>query len=153
PRPAPPPPRLVAMLVVDGLRADMLRKVEKGLGPRGLRRLFTRGVRFAAKAPGQAAVGTGPGDALLSTGTYPHANGRTSEMTFDRQTRTQSPILFDAEARDLEAPDDEGKNSSAKNLLTPTIADWLKARSSTSKALAVAPSEESAILLGGRGGQ
>jgi predicted AlkP superfamily pyrophosphatase or phosphodiesterase len=147
-----PAPRLVVLLVVDQLGADVLTKMEPRLGPNGIKRLLG-GTRFTDSTYRQLATYTGPGHALLGTGVYPHKSGIVSNKVFDRATGKSITTLFDPANPLLEAPADPEDDSSPKALLAPTVGDLLKKQSPDSKVVAIALKDRAAVLMAGQTGK
>ncbi|WP_331093698.1 alkaline phosphatase family protein, partial [Archangium sp.] len=146
------PPKLVVLLVVDQLGADVLTKLEPRLGPKGIKRILG-GTRFTDSTYRQLATYTGPGHALLGTGVYPHKSGIVSNKYFDRTTGKSVTTLLDPANPLLEAPADPEDDSSPNKLLAPTVGDLLKKKSPESKVVAVALKDRAAVLMAGHDGK
>src|SRR5260221_3132618 len=68
-------PRLVVLLVVDGLPQRQVVDYWDQLAPDGLRRFLDRGAWFTDAHYGYSVTYTGPGHATILTGAYPHLTG------------------------------------------------------------------------------
>lgn len=144
------------MLVVDQLRADVLARIERRLGPRGLKRLLGRGTRYTHARYRHAATFTAPGHAILATGAYPHRTGIVANMTWDWRLGGLAPALFDPDRRLLGVPataEGEPEDTSPSKLRVATVGDALRAKSPASKVVAVSLKARAAILLGGHTGE
>jgi predicted AlkP superfamily pyrophosphatase or phosphodiesterase len=146
------PPKLVVLLVVDQLGADVLAKMEPRLGPKGIKRILG-GTRFTDSTYRQLATYTGPGHALLGTGVYPHKNGIVSNKYFDRTTGKSVTTLLDPAHPLLEAEPDPEDDSSPEKLLAPTVGDLLKKQNPESKVVAIALKDRAAVLMAGHEGK
>ena len=137
PAPAMAPPRLVLLLVVDGLRALDLERFSP-LFDGGLRRLMDRGVRFADAHHEHAVTTTSPGHATLATGLHPRRHGIIDNWWHERDPAREVSSVGDAEL-----------GASPRRLLAPTLGDWLKERDPSSRVFAVSGKDTAAVLLGG----
>src|SRR5512133_2517772 len=73
--PAPAVPKLVVVLVVDGLPQRQVLAYRDQLAPDGFARFLDRGAWFADAHYGHAVTATAPGHATMLTGAYPHRTG------------------------------------------------------------------------------
>ena len=78
-------PKLVVLIVADQLRADTLKRYRSLLSGDGLLRL-ARGAT-AVGHYGQQNTYTGPGHALIATGSYGYSNGITQNKWFQDVAR------------------------------------------------------------------
>ena len=84
-RPGLPVPKLVLLLVADQFRADNLTRYGSMFVEGGLKRLMRQGA-FAIGRYGQQNTYTGPGHALIATGSYGYLNGITQNKFWNRQS-------------------------------------------------------------------
>jgi len=139
-------PRLAVILVVDQMRADYLdRYSSQWTG--GFKRLLSEGCVFTQADLNYAASETAPGHATISTGCYPRSHGIVGNSWFDQVTGNQRRCVEDSLAGPV---DGEGGEASPRSLLAPTLADWLKDASPSSRVVSIAGKDRAAILLGGR---
>lgn len=131
-------PRLVVLLVVDQLRADLLDRYD-GLFEGGFRYLRDRGLRFSEAHHGHAGTTTAPGHATIATGCDPARHGVISNYWFDRAT---GELAYSVE--------DERFGKSPERLGCSTLGDWLKSAYRQSKVYTISTKDRSAVLLGGR---
>lgn len=138
-REAPPPegvPRLVLFLVLDQGRAEYLERY-RPLLTGGLGRLLEESVVFTDAHHHHAATYTAPGHATLATGLHPSHHGLVGNGWYDREGHWIYCVGDDEDGR------------SPRNLLAPTLGDWIKAASPRSKVFAASGKDRSAILTAG----
>jgi len=136
-------PRLVVVIIADQMRADYIPRFEMDFSTRGFRRLMHEGIYFSSAAYDYGATKTGPGHALIGSGTYPSENGIVGNEWFDRAS-SQTVACGDL------APSVDGRTALA----------WYKGKSFAQRFHAVYPQgriygvshkARSALLLGGPG--
>jgi predicted AlkP superfamily pyrophosphatase or phosphodiesterase len=151
---APPPkkPKLVVVVVIDQLRNSDLQR----LGPHldgGIKRLLDSGARLDGHY-GQQNTYTGPGHALILSGSYGYLNGIIQNKWFNRASGKSEGMLYDPDAHALAGEPEAGEDNSPRNFNGSTLGDELRMASGMAgKAIALAVKERGAILLGGRLGQ
>ena len=91
-------PALVVVLIVDGLPQEQLVKYRDLYGAGGFKRLLDEGAWFGDAHHGQAVTLTGPGHAVVLTGSYPYRNGIIANEWADRNTLQQVYCTGDATA-------------------------------------------------------
>ncbi len=132
-----PPPRLVVLVVVDQLRADLLfRYRDEWTG--GFRRLLEGGVVFPNAWQEHAVTQTAPGHSTLLSGRFPAHTG----------IPTNDLGVPDTLARLI--GDSVSVGASPRKFLGTTLADWLLAADSATRVLSVARKDRGAILPVGR---
>jgi predicted AlkP superfamily pyrophosphatase or phosphodiesterase len=150
--PAPKKPKLVVVVVIDQLRNSDLDR----LGPHltgGIRRLLDGGARLDGHY-GQQNTYTGPGHALVLSGSYGYLNGIIQNKWFNRQSGRSEGMLFDPDAKPLAGESGPDEDTSPRNFNGSTVGDELRLASGmASKTVALALKERGALLLGGRLGQ
>ena len=145
-------PKLVVVVVIDQLRRSEIDR----LGPHftgGLRRALNEGARLDGHY-GHQNTYTGPGHALILSGSYGYLNGIFQNKWFNRATGRSESMLFDAKAQVINrGPVDPGEDSSPRNFYGSTVGDELRmSNGGKSRVVAVAIKERGALLLGGRTG-
>ena len=152
--PAAPPdrPRLVVLLVVDGLPQRQVTAYRDQLGPDGLNRFLERGAWFADARYGHAETLTAPGHATILTGAYPRATGIIDNEWRDPATGDWVYCVGDAAHRYLGHPTAPLAGTSPANLGAQSLGDVLKAADARSKVIAVSGKDRGAILPAGRDG-
>ena len=141
-------PRLVVIVVVDQLRADLLERFHDKFGPNGFRLLTDRGAYFPSCYYEYADTRTGPGHATLLTGAYADGHGIMANRWWDPQLNKMITPVEDARTHLVGS---EGGGVSPKNLLASTLGDELKlATGGKARVFAIALKEYAAVLGGGR---
>jgi len=138
-------PRLVVVVVVDQMRADILDR----FGPAfdgGFRRLLDEGVRFDEAHHAHSMTGTAPGHATLSTGADPRVHGIFEGEWYNPADSTMTNCTRDPSCQ-VVGSDLPGQ--SPHRLLVSTVGDWLKETNPASRVYSVALKARASILLGG----
>jgi predicted AlkP superfamily pyrophosphatase or phosphodiesterase len=143
-------PKLVVVVVVDQLRRGDLDRLAPWLTG-GFKRLRDEAAVLDGHY-GQQNTYTGPGHALIASGSYGYINGIFQNKWFNRATNRSESMLFDAQAKLLGMADaDPGDDNSPRNFLGSTVGDELKmATGGAARVVALALKERGALLLGGR---
>ncbi len=147
-------PKLVVVVVLDQFRADYLTRFDPYFGATGFRRLFSRGASFTGHY-GHYVTYTGPGHALLLSGSYPYVNGIAANKFINPESGKSEAMVFDSGAQIIGAPKtDIDMDVSPKNFIGSTVGDELfLATGGQSKTVSLATKGRGAILLGGRLGK
>jgi hypothetical protein len=133
------PPKLVVVLVVDQLGANVLTRYRAHLKG-GFHRLAKSGAYYPNGVHAIANSATAPGHANIATGAWPSVHGIVSNKWSDPTT-----------GREVYCTEDAAMGMSPTNLVAPTIADAMKlATSGKSRVVTMAGKDRSAILLGGQ---
>ena len=150
--PAAAKPRLVVLLVVDGLPQRQVVDYRDQLAPDGLARFLDRGAWFADAHYGHAFTVTGAGHAVLLTGAHPHRTGiignewrnhATGEIEYC--TGDPAHTYIGHETRKLDG-------TSPKNLKVESLGDVLKGVNPAAKVIAISGKDRGAILPAGHKG-
>ena len=141
------PPPITVMVMVDQLRADVLRRFHDQFEG-GLARLLAEGVVFSDMHHDHAFALTATGHAVLLTGSHPNHTGISSNVYWDRTKRRLVNAVEDLTVTILGAPSDTGRSPQA--MRRPALGDWLKADSPNSKVFVVSGKDRSGILAGGK---
>jgi hypothetical protein len=94
-------PRLVFLLVLDGMRPDYLTRHAHLLPT--LTRLWAEGASFPNAAVNYLPTNTGAGHATIASGAEPAVHGITGNNLYDRAARARHDMLDDWNPRDLAA--------------------------------------------------
>lgn len=140
-----PGPRLVVMITIDGLGADLLERYD-GAFVGGIRRLKDRGYQFTNARVDHAITVSHAGHVTLATGRYPSAHGIVDAAFY--MQGDSGRVLVDAVA-DSSYPIvgmDGVDGASPRRILTDGIADWLRADDERSRALAIGSGNVSSLL-------
>lgn len=146
-----PRPKLVVLLVADQFRLEYLTRFGADFGEGGLRRLLREGAVFDGHY-GQQNTYTGPGHAVIASGSYAYLNGIMQNKWWNRAAGRSEAMLFDDKAKLLAGETSPEDETSPRNFYGTTIGDELKLASPQSKVVSLALKDRGAILLGGRAG-
>lgn len=147
-------PNLVVVISIDQFRSDYLRRFEDlylppgdARNPGGFRFLTEGGADFINSAFTHVPTETGPGHAVIGTGSCPPLNGIVGNEWFDRESGKIVYCVSDPGSKDVTT----GQASmSAKNLWTTTMGDELEqATGGASKTVSVALKDRASILMAG----
>ena len=147
-------PKLVVAIVIDQFRADYLTRFEPYFGETGFKRLARRGAAWTGHY-GHYATYTGPGHALILSGSYPDINGIGANKFFNQETQRSEAMVFDSESEILGVKKtDPDMDVSPRNFIGTTVGDELAlATARQSRTISLATKGRGAILLGGRLGK
>jgi predicted AlkP superfamily pyrophosphatase or phosphodiesterase len=145
-------PKLVVILVADQFRADYLRRFGADFGRGGFARLLREGAVFQGHY-GQQNTYTGPGHALIASGSYAYVNGIMQNKWWNNRAHRSEAMLHDPEAKLLHGETTAEDETSPRNFWGSTIGDELRLASPESRVVAVALKDRGAIMLGGRTGK
>ena len=147
-------PKLVVAIVIDQFRADYLTRFEPSFGDKGFKRLARTGASWKGHY-GHYATYTGPGHALILSGSYPYVNGIAANKFYNRETGRAEAMVFDAASEVLGVKKtDPDMDVSPRNFIGSTVGDELAlATAQKSRTVALATKGRGAILLGGRLGK
>ena len=131
--------------MIDQFRADYLTRFQSQFLPAtrgeklgGFNFLMQKGAYFPFAEYDVSQCMTCSGHAIISTGSYPSANGIVANDYYDR---VKKKIVYCA--------DDEVNDLSPNQLTTTTFSDELKNSGASSKVIGIALKDRSAIMLGG----
>jgi predicted AlkP superfamily pyrophosphatase or phosphodiesterase len=153
PSPAAPPepPKLIVLIAVDQLRADLI-TIYRPLFTGGLARLFREGRHYPNARVAHAPTNSMPGHVTLATGMHPRHHGIVDNDFFETApdgTRRFTFSVADSTVKIVGAPSEDGV--SMRRLETTGLADWVLARDSAARVAAVSMNEYGALLHAGRG--
>lgn len=152
--PIPPaPPKLLVLLVVDGLPQRQITAYRDQLAPDGLARFLDRGAWFADAHYEHAFTVTAAGHATLLTGAYPNRTGIIGNSWRDPATGAPVYNTADTSASYIDHRTDALEDgTSPKNLRAETVGDVLRRGDAASKVIAVSGKDRGAILPAGKAG-
>ena len=146
-------PALVLVLVIDGVPQEQLVKYRDLYGAGGFRQLLDEGAWFGDAHHGQAVTLTGPGHAVVLTGSYPYRNGIIANEWADRNSLAQVYCTGDAAYAYIGEETKKLDGTSPANLRVTTVGDELRyANNGQSKVIAISGKDRGAILLAGKRG-
>src|SRR5687767_12491794 len=142
-------PRLLVTVVVDQLRADYLQVFNKHWRT-GFRTLLDQGMVFEnARYPYLVTI-TCAGHATIGTGALPHRHGMINNTWWQRKERVLTGCSSDPATMDITYGRPIRLGNSATHLLTPTLADEIRAQKPGARVVSVSMKARSAISLAGR---
>lgn len=152
-------PRLVVVLVVDQMRADYLTRfsprflpAQKGETVGGFEYLKSRGAYFPFAEYDVLQCMTGPGHAMILSGSYPYQMGISLNVWFDPATKSHVYCVQDPKYPVVGAPvDPQWGNAglSPANFKGVTVGDELKNAGYPARVVSLALKDRAAILMGG----
>jgi predicted AlkP superfamily pyrophosphatase or phosphodiesterase len=148
--------RLGVVMVVDQFRADYLLRFKrdfKSPAESGYRMLMERGAYFPLADHGLLQNMTGPGHAVILSGSYPYRNQISTNVWFDREKKkTQYCVADDS----YPLVGSSGAVPGSRNGVSPrllnadTVGDELKNADRPSRVVSVALKDRAAVLMGGK---
>ena len=147
------PPKLVVVVVIDGLPQEQLLKSYDLLAPNGFRRLMDKGAWFSDAHQAHAFTVTAVGHATILSGAYPYQTGIIGN---DWKSRDGKYIYNTADAahKYLDGtPTTEDDGVSPKNLQVSLLGDELRyATNNAGRIFSVSGKDRGAILMAGKSG-
>ena len=145
-------PRLVVMLVIDGLPQRQVEENRAHLAPDGLRRFLDRGAAFTDAHYDHAYTVTAAGHAVIATGAHPHRHGIIGNDW--RDATTGAPVYCVSDTQHAWLGHRSGKldGTSPRNLKVETLGDTLRTREVGSRVVSVSAKDRSAIVMAGHKG-
>lgn len=148
-------PKLVLVLVVDQFRADYLTRFSSRFLPArrkdgsvgGYRYLTSEGAYFPFAQYDVLQCMTGPGHAMILSGSYPYQMGIPINGWYDYEKKAPIYCVADDSKPIVGSPSKYGMSS--KNFTGVTLGDELKNAGHPSRVVTVALKDRAAILLGG----
>lgn len=146
-------PKLVVVIVVDGLSQDQVVKYRDQYGAGGFKLFLQRGAWFADAHQAHAATLTAPGHASILSGVYPSQHGIIANEWIDRKTLALVYCTEDAAHSYIGEETRKQDGTSPANLRVGTLGDELRyANGGMSKVIAISGKDRGAILLAGKTG-
>ena len=147
PAQAPQPPKLVVVIAVDQLSADLFDEY-RGQFRGGFARLAS-GTVFRNGYQAHAATETCPGTATILTGALPARSGIIANAWVDQSIARDDKAVYCAEDERVPGSTSSKYTVSSVHLKVPTLGDILKRRSPDSQNVAVAGKDRSAVMMSG----
>lgn len=151
--PLPAVPRMVVLLVVDGLPMRQITGYQDQLAPDGFNRFLKNGTSFVEAHYGQGHTVTAAGHAVMLTGAYPDRTGIISNEWRNPQTGAGVYCTQDDAHTYIGHKTAPMSGTSPKNLLVPTLGDVLIQSSPRSKVIGISSKDRGAILPAGHQGK
>nr|WP_315487490.1 alkaline phosphatase family protein [uncultured Undibacterium sp.] len=146
-------PKLVVVLVVDGLPQEQIQRYRDQFGEGGFKRLLTQGAWYSDAHQAHGVTLTGVGHSAVLTGAYPYQHGIIANGWIDTTTLANVYCTEDANHTYLGEETKPGDGTSPANLKVNTVGDELRyATGNQSKVIAISGKDRGAILLAGKTG-
>ena len=146
------PPKLVVVMVIDGLPAEQVQRYRDQFGPGGLRRLLEQGASFTDAHQAHGITVTAVGHSAVLTGAYPYRHGIIGNNWIDADGK-QVYCTEDTRYHYIDEATDPHDGTSPANLRVDTLGDQLRyATGNRSKVVTVSGKDRGAILLAGKTG-
>jgi hypothetical protein len=147
------PPKLVLVMVIDGLPFEQLQRYRGQFAPDGgLRRLLEQGTYFTNAHQAHGVTVTAVGHSAVLSGAYPYRHGIIGNNWIDAGGR-QVYCTEDANFKYIGEETGEHDGTSPAKLRVDTLGDQLRyASGNRSKVVAVSGKDRGAILLAGKTG-
>jgi hypothetical protein len=148
PSPPAPPPRLLIVIGIDHLGADLFDEYRPHFTG-GLARL-AGGTAFSRGFQAHATSETCAGYSTILTGAHPARSGIVANRWFDFSAPRADKAIYCLEDERVPGSTSSNFTLSPVHLKVPTLGELLKARSPRSVSVTVAGKDRAAIALGGR---
>ena len=146
-------PKLVVVIVIDGLPQEQVLKYRDQYGPGGFNLLLQKGAWFGNAHHAHAVTLTAPGHTAVLTGAYPYQSGIIANEWVDPGTLAETYCTGDPAHTYIGEETKKLDGTSPANLRVSTLGDELRyANGGRSKVLAVSGKDRGAILLAGKTG-
>ncbi|MFL6657651.1 MAG: alkaline phosphatase family protein [Massilia sp.] len=150
---APAQPRLVVVLVIDGLPSEQVQRYREQFGEGGFRRLLEQGASFSDAHQAHGITVTAVGHAAILTGAYPYQHGIIGNNWIDPKTHTSVYCTEDRAYTYIGEETKAGDGTAPTNLRVSTLGDELRyATGNRAKVITVSGKDRGAILLAGKTG-
>ena len=141
-------PRLLIVISVDQLSSDLF-EAYRPMFTGGLARL-AQGTVFRNGYQGHAATETCPGHATIMTGMSPAHHGVVANAWYDERISRSDKEIYCAEDERVAGTTSTKYRVSPVHLKVATLGDLLKAKSPSSRVVAVGGKDRSAVMMTGR---
>ena len=145
-------PKLVVLVVIDGLPMRQVTGYRDQLAPDGFARFLDRGRWFANAHYGHGHTVTAAGHSVMLSGAYPQRSGIISNEWRNPATGEQVYNTGDTDYRYIDNPTAPLSGTSPRNLKVETLGDVLRNRSPESKVIGISGKDRGAILPAGHKG-
>jgi predicted AlkP superfamily pyrophosphatase or phosphodiesterase len=144
---APAPPRLLVVISVDQLSADLFAEYRARFSG-GLARLQQGGV-FPSGYQSHAATETCPGHSTILTGNRPARTGIVANDWIDLAAARADTTVYCAEDESVAGSTSSDYTVSDRHLLVPTLGERMKAADPATRVVSVAGKDRAAVMMGG----
>ena len=147
------PPKLVVVLVVDGLPNEQVQRYRDQFGQGGFRRLLEQGASFSNAHQAHGVTVTAVGHAAILSGAYPYQHGVIGNNWIDPLTKTSVYCTEDAAYTYIGEQTRPADGTSPAKLKVGTLGDEMRyASGNRAKVVTVSGKDRGAILLAGKTG-
>ena len=147
PLPTAAPPKLIVVISVDQLSADLFAQY-RGRFTGGFARLLD-GAVFPSAYQGHAATETCPGHSTILTGMRPAHTGIIANSWYDLKAARPDKVIYCAEDENVPGSSSRNYTVSAVHLKVPTLGDRMKAADPRARVVVVAGKDRAAVMMGG----
>ncbi len=154
-KPVPPErqPKLVVVLVVDGLPNEQVQRYRDQFGEGGFRRLLEQGASYSDAHQAHGVTVTAVGHAAILSGAYPYQHGIIGNNWIDPLTRASVYCTEDSAYTYIDEQTKAGDGTSPAKLNVDTLGDEMRyASGNRAKVVTVSGKDRGAILLAGKTG-
>ncbi|MGV7206995.1 alkaline phosphatase family protein [Oxalobacteraceae bacterium A2-2] len=153
PAPAAAQPKLVVVLVVDGLPNEQVLRYRDQFGQGGLRRLLDQGASFSNAHQAHGVTVTAVGHSAVLTGAYPYQHGIIGNNWIDPVTKKSVYCTEDTSYTYIGEETKPSDGTAPTRLRVDTLGDQMRyASGNRSKVVTVSGKDRGAILLAGKTG-
>jgi predicted AlkP superfamily pyrophosphatase or phosphodiesterase len=145
-------PKLMVLVVIDGLPMRQVTGYRDQLAPDGFARFLDRGRWFADAHYGHGHTVTAAGHSVMLSGAYPQRSGIISNEWRDPATGEQVYNTGDAAYQYIDSPTAPLSGTSPRNLKVETLGDVLRTRTPEAKVIGISGKDRGAILPAGHKG-
>jgi len=146
-------PKLIVVLVVDGLPQEQVMRYRDQYGQGGFRRLLEQGAWYSDAHQAHGVTVTAVGHAAILTGAYPYQHGIIANEWIDSRTGESIYCTQDTNYQYLGEDTKPADGTAPTNLHVSTVGDELRyATGNRSKVVTISGKDRGAILLGGKAG-
>jgi predicted AlkP superfamily pyrophosphatase or phosphodiesterase len=150
---APGAPKLVVVLVVDGLPNEQVQRYRAQFGQGGFRRLLDNGAWYGDAHQAHGITVTAIGHAAILTGAYPYQHGIIGNNWIDQASGASVYCTDDTSNTYIGEETKADDGTSPRRLRVNTLGDELRySNGNLSKVVTVSGKDRGAILLGGKTG-
>lgn len=141
-------PRLVVVITLDQFPYDYIARYHRFYGQGGFRYLLDGGAVFTNASYKHAHTSTGPGHAVILSGTYARTNGISRNSWYDRSLGRN---VYCVEDRSVEILGARAEGRSPANYKTYTYGDMLRIGTAfKARTIALSNKDRAAVLPGGK---
>jgi predicted AlkP superfamily pyrophosphatase or phosphodiesterase len=152
PAAVPQKPRLLVLVVIDGLPMRQVTGYRDQLAPDGFARFLDHGRWFSQAHYGHGHTVTAAGHSVMLSGAYPQRSGIISNEWRDPTTGAQVYNTGDVAYQYIDSPTAPLAGTSPRNLKVETLGDVLRTGSPASKVIGISGKDRGAILPAGHKG-